>query len=40
MFNFAMASDSDKFKIIIMLHRVHKFEDIGPFKILIFLLTP
>ena len=34
MFSFAMtsglASDSDKFEIIIMLHRVQKFGEMGP----------
>ena len=44
MFSFAMtsglASDSDKFKIIITLRRVQKFEDMGPYKNLIFLNNP
>ena len=39
MFSFAMtsgfASDSDKFKIIIMLHRAQTFRDTGPYKNLI-----
>ena len=44
MFSFAMtsglASDSDKFKIIITLRRAQKFEDMGPYKNLIFLNNP
>ena len=43
MFSFAMtsslASDSDKFKIIITLRRAQKFGDTGPYKISIFCLT-
>ena len=44
MFSFAMtsglASDSDKFKIIITLRRVQKFRDTGPYKNLVFLFNP
>ena len=44
MFSFAMtsglASDSDKFKIIITLRRAQKFEDTGPYKNFIFLNNP
>ena len=44
MFSFAMtsglASDSDKFKIIITLRRAQKFEETGPYKNLVFWLTP
>ena len=44
MFSFAMtsglASDSDKFKIIITLRRAQKFEDMEPYKNLIFLNNP
>ena len=40
MFSFAMtsglASDSDKFKIIITLRRAQKFEETGPYKNLVF----
>ena len=37
MFNFAgLASDSDKFKIIITLRRAQKFEETGPYKNLVF----
>ena len=43
MFSFAMtsglASDSDKFKIIITLRRAQKFGDTGPYKNFDFLLT-
>ena len=43
MFSFAMtsglASDSDKFKIIITLRRAQKFGDTGPYKNLVFRLT-
>ena len=44
MFSFAMtsglASDSDKFKIILTLRRAHKFGDTGPYKNFIFLNNP
>ena len=44
MFSFAMtsglASDSDKFKIIITLRRAQKFGDTGPYKNFIFLNNP
>ena len=44
MFSFAMtsglASDSDKFKIIIMLRRVQKFGDTGPYENFDFLFNP
>ena len=44
MFSFAMtsglASDSDKFNIIIMLRRAQKFGDTGPYKNFIFLNNP
>ena len=44
MFSFTMtsglASDSDKFKIIITLHRVQKFGDTGPYQNLVFLFNP
>ena len=44
MFSFAMtsglASDSDKFKIIITLRRAQKFGDTGPYKNFDFLFNP
>ena len=44
MFSFAMtsglASDSDKFKIIITLRRAQKFGDSGPYKNFDFLYNP
>ena len=44
MFSFAMtsglASDSDKFKIIITLRRVQKVGDSGPYKNFYFLYNP
>ena len=44
MFSFAMtsglASASDKFKIIITLRQAQKFEDMGPYKNLVFLYNP
>ena len=44
MFSFAMtsglASDSDKFKIIITLRRAQKFRDSGPYKNFDFLFNP
>ena len=44
MFSFAMtsglASDSDKFKIIITLRRAQKFRDTGPYKNFDFLYNP
>ena len=44
MFSFAMtsglASDSDKFKIIVTLRRAQKFGDIGPDKNFVFLINP
>ena len=35
-----LASDSDKFKIIITLRRAQKFGDTGPYKNLVFLINP
>ena len=44
MFSFAMtsdrASDSDKFKIIMMLRRAQKFRDSGPYEKFDFLYNP
>ena len=40
MFSFALASDSDKFKIIITLRRAQKFGDSGPYKNFDFLYNP
>ena len=43
MFSFALtsglASDSDKFKIIITMRWVHKFGDVGPYKNLDFIVN-
>ena len=35
-----LASDSDKFKIIITLRRAQKFGDMGPHKNFVFLINP